>query len=124
MSVHELDENGVVRIHGTTLTPSPPHYTPIPPTRQPDLITDKLTLAYQALDAIAIVQHSGSSVDPDRQSAPHVHAAVSSPAPPDSKGCDDMSTIVYVMDLGLDKVFWYKVSATRQRYSIDIGASH
>lgn len=45
------------------------------------------------------VKHTGSGTDPDRQDAPHPHSAVSS--------LDNHH--VYVSDLGLDKVFTYRL---------------
>ena len=50
----------------------------------------------------SLYQHTGSSVNPDRQEAPHVHSANISP--------DDR--FVIVCDLGLDKVFTYALDAT------------
>jgi 6-phosphogluconolactonase len=49
--------------------------------------------------ASAFVQHVGSSVNRQRQAGPHAHCTVLSP--------DGIS--VYVADLGLDKIFSYKV---------------
>ena len=50
-------------------------------------------------EASAYVQHTGSSVNPQRQSGPHAHEAVFSP---DGK-------TVFVPDLGLDRILSYKV---------------
>jgi len=49
----------------------------------------------------SVHQHTGSSVNPDRQEAPHVHSANISP--------DDR--FVIVCDLGLDKIFTYALDA-------------
>ena len=45
------------------------------------------------------IQHTGSSINPDRQSAPHPHCVVPSP---DNRH-------VLVCDLGLDKIFTYRL---------------
>jgi len=50
-------------------------------------------------EASSFVQHTGSSVDQARQKGPHAHSAVLSP---DGK-------LVFVNDLGLDKILSYKV---------------
>jgi 6-phosphogluconolactonase len=50
-------------------------------------------------EASAFVQHAGSSVNRQRQSGPHAHETVISP---DGKS-------VFVPDLGLDRIFSYKV---------------
>jgi len=49
-------------------------------------------------DAIDFVQHSGSSVNPKRQSGPHAHAVV----------LDEANRYLFVPDLGIDKVMVYK----------------
>jgi 6-phosphogluconolactonase len=49
----------------------------------------------------ATVQHEGSSVNPDRQTAPHAHSINVSPD----------SRFAFVADLGLDKVLVYKFGA-------------
>jgi 6-phosphogluconolactonase len=49
-------------------------------------------------DAIDVVQHQGSSVDPVRQTGPHAHAVT----------LDDSGRFAFVPDLGLDKVMVYK----------------
>lgn len=55
-----------------------------------------------SLGAVAsLIQHTGSSVNPERQSTAHAHSATISP---DNK-------YVFVCDLGLDKVFAYKLDA-------------
>ena len=51
---------------------------------------------------ISFVQHTGSSVNPDRQAGPHAHCIYASP---DNK-------YVYCTDLGLDKVMMYKMSSS------------
>jgi len=50
-------------------------------------------------DAAATFQHSGKSVNPDRQSGPHAHVATISPD----------NRFVWVCDLGLDEVFSYRI---------------
>ena len=55
-------------------------------------------------DKVQTVQHEGSSVNPQRQHEPHVHAVVLSP--------DDRYLLV--PDLGTDKVYQYKVDATQK----------
>ena len=52
--------------------------------------------------ASAFVQHAGSSVNPERQSAPHAHSVT----------VDSESRFAYVADLGADKVFMYRFDAT------------
>jgi 6-phosphogluconolactonase len=54
-------------------------------------------------EASAFVQHSGSSVDPQRQSSPHAHSAYVSPG----------NRFVLVDDLGLDKVMVYRLDAAK-----------
>lgn len=49
----------------------------------------------------AIVRHSGSSVDPQRQQSPHAHAIV----------LDAASRFAYAADLGLDQVLIYRFDA-------------
>src|SRR5688572_25105949 len=48
--------------------------------------------------ATALVQHSGSSVNPERQRRPHAHAITLEPT----------NRFAYVADLGLDKVMIYR----------------
>jgi 6-phosphogluconolactonase len=50
-----------------------------------------------------VIQHTGSSVDPDRQRSPHVHSVTLSP---DNRH-------VLVCDLGLDKIFTYRLDPGR-----------
>jgi 6-phosphogluconolactonase len=50
-------------------------------------------------EASSFVQHTGSSVDPARQKGPHAHSAVLSPD----------GRLVFVNDLGLDKILSYHV---------------
>ena len=52
-------------------------------------------------EAASFDQHKGSSVDPERQKAPHAHCAMVSPN----------NRFVMVNDLGLDKVLVYKLNA-------------
>lgn len=49
--------------------------------------------------AVSVIQHTGSSVNRDRQSSPHVHSVTLSP---DNRH-------VLVCDLGLDKIFTYRL---------------
>lgn len=49
-------------------------------------------------------QHTGSSVNPARQTAPHPHSVVVSPD----------NRFVFAPDLGLDKVFIYKIDTAKQ----------
>lgn len=51
--------------------------------------------------ATALVQHSGSSVNPERQRRPHAHAITLEPT----------NRFAYVADLGLDKVMIYRFEA-------------
>lgn len=53
--------------------------------------------------AATFVQHEGSSVIPERQSAPHAHCSVVSP---DNK-------YVYAADLGLDQILIYKLDSAK-----------
>jgi 6-phosphogluconolactonase len=50
-------------------------------------------------DSTALVQHSGSSVNPRRQKGPHAHAVVLSPD----------NRFVFVPDLGLDQIKSYRI---------------
>src|SRR5690554_51210 len=49
-------------------------------------------------DAIQVIQHQGSSVNPERQKAPHVHSAVFHPHDP----------LLFVADLGTDMINVYR----------------
>jgi 6-phosphogluconolactonase len=51
----------------------------------------------------AFIQHTGSSVNPDRQKEPHAH----------SVNVDSSDRFAYVADLGLDKVMIYRLDAAR-----------
>jgi 6-phosphogluconolactonase len=53
--------------------------------------------------ASSTVQHTGSSVNPDRQKSPHAHAIT----------VDSTNHFAYVADLGLDKVMIYRFDADR-----------
>jgi len=53
----------------------------------------------RARAAAAVVEHSGSGADPDRQETPHPHAIVPGP--------DDR--FVYVPDLGTDEIYVYEI---------------
>ena len=52
-----------------------------------------------------VVQHSGSSVNPERQKGPHAHCV----------SVDRANRFVFVCDLGLDKVLAYRFDAQRGR---------
>lgn len=47
----------------------------------------------------SVIQHTGSSVNPTRQSSPHIHSVTLSPD----------NRFVLVCDLGLDKIFTYRL---------------
>jgi 6-phosphogluconolactonase len=53
--------------------------------------------------ASAFVQHTGSSVNPDRQKEPHAH----------SVNVDASDRFAYVADLGLDKIMIYRLDAAK-----------
>lgn len=53
--------------------------------------------------ATSVVQHTGSSVNPERQEAPHPHSIVPDPA----------GRFVFAADLGLDKIMIYRLDETR-----------
>ena len=53
--------------------------------------------------ASAFIQHSGSSVNPDRQKEPHAH----------SVNVDAGDRFAYVADLGLDKIMIYRLDAAK-----------
>lgn len=52
-------------------------------------------------------QHAGSSVNPRRQTGPHPHAVVVSPD----------NRFLFVPDLGLDKIFSYRIDAAKQTFA-------
>jgi 6-phosphogluconolactonase len=54
-------------------------------------------------EASAFVQHSGSSVNPERQGGPHAHVATLSPD----------NRFILVADLGSDQVFVYRLDPTK-----------
>jgi Lactonase, 7-bladed beta-propeller len=54
-------------------------------------------------EATDFVQHSGKSVNPDRQKGPHAHCVTFDPA----------NQLVFVCDLGLDKIMTYRFDAQR-----------
>jgi 6-phosphogluconolactonase len=56
-------------------------------------------------EATGFVQHKGSSVNPQRQQGPHAHAAY----------FDAAGGVVFVPDLGLDKVMIYRFDAHKGR---------
>jgi 6-phosphogluconolactonase len=53
--------------------------------------------------AASIVQHAGSSINPDRQKEPHAH----------SINVDSQSKFVFAADLGIDKVLVYRLDAAK-----------
>lgn len=55
------------------------------------------------LEAASVIQHSGSSVDPRRQTGPHAH----------SFNIDAQNRFAVAADLGLDKLLVYKLDANR-----------
>jgi 6-phosphogluconolactonase len=55
----------------------------------------------------SIIQHQGSSIDPERQSSPHAHCVVLSPD----------NRFVFVCDLGVDKIFSYRLDPARATLS-------
>lgn len=70
---------------------------------------------------IQVIQHEGSSINPGRQQAPHVHSAVFHPT----------EERVFVADLGTDKIYLYDVvdndtaplsPATPEAFSVEAGA--
>ena len=70
---------------------------------------------------IQVIQHQGSSINPDRQKAPHVHSAVFHPT----------EKRVFVADLGTDKIYLYDVAdndtaplspATPEAFAVEAGA--
>lgn len=54
-------------------------------------------------EASDLVQHQGSSVNPDRQKEPHAHTII----------IDDSNRFAFCADLGMDKVMIYKLDARR-----------
>ena len=54
-------------------------------------------------EATGFVQHHGSSVNPQRQEGPHAH----------SVNLDPAGRLAFVADLGLDKIFVYRVDSAR-----------
>jgi 6-phosphogluconolactonase len=61
------------------------------------------------------VFHFGNGTDPERQEAPHVHGTFVAPKSAvlggDGSGVSGGS-VVYAMDLGLDRIFWYDFDPT------------
>ncbi|MBS4216958.1 lactonase family protein [Bacillus sp. FJAT-49711] len=53
-----------------------------------------------------IVQHKGNSIRPDRQEGSHPHSII----------LDSSNTFAYVPDLGLDKVFIYKLDQVKRTF--------
>lgn len=58
-------------------------------------------------EAVSFIQHSGSSVNPQRQREPHAH----------SIDVDPKRGLAIVADLGLDKLFFYKLDASKHTLS-------
>jgi 6-phosphogluconolactonase len=56
-------------------------------------------------EASEVIQHRGSSLDPERQSSPHAHSLT----------LDAANRFAYVPDLGLDKLMIYRFDAERGR---------
>ena len=54
-------------------------------------------------NAVSFVQHTGRSVNPDRQAGPHAHQILTDPR----------NQFAYVADLGLDKVMIYRFDAAK-----------
>src|SRR5206468_9638376 len=54
-------------------------------------------------DATDVVQHTGNSINPDRQKGPHAHCVT----------LDAANRFVFVCDLGLDKVLAYRFDPQR-----------
>jgi len=51
-----------------------------------------------------VIQHTGSSVNPDRQKEPHAHQILTDPS----------NHFVYAVDLGIDKVMIYRLDAAKR----------
>src|SRR5262245_24525847 len=62
-----------------------------------------LTADGRLLDATAVIQHAGKSVNPGRQEGPHAH----------SINLDAANRFAFVADLGLDKILIYKFDAAK-----------
>jgi 6-phosphogluconolactonase len=60
-------------------------------------------------EATAFVQHEGSSVDPQRQTAPHAHSVY----------VDSANRFAFVVDLGLDQVMIYRFDAQRGTLAVN-----
>jgi 6-phosphogluconolactonase len=58
-------------------------------------------------EAVSLVQHVGSSVDPARQEGPHAHCFVVSPE----------NRFAYAADLGIDQVLIYRLDPTQAKLS-------
>ena len=54
-----------------------------------------------------VVQHSGSSVNPDRQQEPHMHSIIPS----------ESGDVIYASDLGIDKIMLYQPNRTTGKLS-------
>lgn len=55
-----------------------------------------------------IIQHTGHSVNPERQSSPHVHSVTLTPD----------GRFVIVCDLGLDRIFTYRIDAANAKLAL------
>jgi len=62
-------------------------------------------LADGTLGSPNVIQHTGHSLNPERQASPHVHSVTLSPD----------GRFVLVCDLGLDRIFTYRVDAAQSR---------
>ncbi len=63
--------------------------------------------------AVSLIRHSGSSVNPERQTGPHAHFIVSAPD----------KQVVLACDLGLDKVMLYRLEPKHAKLSADVPPS-
>lgn len=60
-------------------------------------------------EAIQVVQHNGSSVNPKRQSSAHMHSVT----------FNESNNFIYASDLGLDKIFIYKYDGNEGKIFIE-----
>ena len=58
-------------------------------------------------EASDVVQHTGGSVNPDRQQEPHMHSIIPS----------ESGDIIYASDLGIDKIMLYQPNSTSGKLS-------
>jgi 6-phosphogluconolactonase len=61
----------------------------------------------------SVMQHSGSSVNPERQTGPHAHFIISAPGPFVLDGA--LQAFVLACDLGLDKIMLYRLEPTHAK---------